>query len=53
MVVSLELKMPHYFNKSAKDLTLSEATILAGIPSTNLLFPFSSEDNAKNSKVLF
>lgn len=38
----------YYFNKSASDLTLAEASILAGIPqSPSKLSPINNEDNAK------
>ncbi len=48
-VFGIENASHYYFNKSAKDLTLSEATILAGIPKAPTYYsPFSSEDNAKN-----
>ena len=42
-----------YFNKSAKDLTLSEATLLAGIPrSPNYYSPFNNFDAAKQRQIL-
>lgn len=47
-VFGIENASMYYFNKHAKDLTLSEATILAGIPkSPSYYSPISNEENAK------
>ena len=47
-VFGIENASLYYFNKHASDLTLSEATILAGIPkSPNNYSPISNEENAK------
>lgn len=38
----------YYFNKNAKDLTLAEASILAGIPKSPVYYsPIENEENAK------
>ena len=48
-VFGIENASQYYFNKSASDLTLSEATMLAGIPqSPNNNSPFKNLENAKN-----
>ncbi len=47
-VFGIENAANYYFNKQAKDLTLAEATILAGIPkSPSYYSPIANEDNAK------
>ena len=48
-VFGIENASQHYFNKSASDLTLSEAAMLAGIPqSPSYNSPFKNSENAKN-----
>ena len=48
-VFGIENASQHYFNKSASDLTLSEAAMLAGIPqSPNYNSPLKNSENAKN-----
>lgn len=45
----IEAASKYYFNKSAKDLSLSEAALLAGIPKgPNHFSPFVSYEKAKN-----
>lgn len=45
----IEAASKHFFNKSAGELTLSEASILAGIPKGPTIYsPFNSSDNAVN-----
>ncbi len=52
-VFGIENAANYYFNKSAKDLTLAEATILAGIPKAPTYFsPFSNEKNAKSRQTI-
>ena len=47
-VLGIENASNYYFNKSAKDLNLAEASILAGIPqSPNAYSPLNNIDNAK------
>lgn len=47
-IFGIENASQYYFNKSAKDLTLAEASILAGIPkSPSNYSPISNYDNAK------
>jgi 1A family penicillin-binding protein len=47
-VFGIENAALYYFNKHAKDLTLAEATILAGIPkSPSNYSPIENEENAK------
>ena len=47
-VLGIENASYYYFNKSAKDLTLAEASILAGIPkSPNAYSPLNNLENAK------
>ncbi len=47
-ILGIENASLYYFNKSAKDLTLAEATMLAGIPkSPNNFSPLNNEENAK------
>ena len=47
-VFGIENASKYYFNKSSKDLTLAEATILAGIPkSPSNYSPINNLDNAK------
>ena len=48
-VFGIENASQYYFNKSASDLNLAEATMLAGIPqSPSYNSPFKNIDNAKN-----
>lgn len=52
-VYGIENASFYYFNKSASDLTLAEATILAGIPkSPSNYSPILNYDNAKNRQYL-
>lgn len=52
-VYGIENASKYYFNKSAKDLTLEEATILAGIPkSPSNYSPISNPEKAKNRQKL-
>lgn len=47
-VFGIENASLYYFNKHAKDLTLAEATILAGIPKSPSYYePIKNEENAK------
>lgn len=47
-VFGIENASKYYFNKSAKDLSLAEASLLAGIPKNPSKYsPFSSSDEAK------
>lgn len=47
-IYGIEKASNYYFNKNAKDLSLAEATILAGIPkSPNRLSPITNYDEAK------
>ncbi len=47
-VFGIENASLYYFNKSSKDLTLAEATILAGIPKSPVYYnPISNLENAK------
>lgn len=48
-VLGIENASYYYFNKSAKDLNLAEASILAGIPQApNAYSPLNNLENAKN-----
>jgi len=48
-VLGIENASYYYFNKSAKDLTLSEASMLAGIPKApNVYSPLNNLETAKN-----
>lgn len=48
-IFGIENASKYYFNKSAKDLTLAEASILAGIPKNPSKYsPLIDEKNAKN-----
>lgn len=52
-VFGIENASNYYFDKSAKDLTLAEATILAGIPkSPNNYEPIGNADKAKKRQLL-
>ncbi|NLM62855.1 MAG: penicillin-binding protein [Mollicutes bacterium] len=52
-VFGIESAAKHYFNKPAKDLTLAEATILAGIPKAPTYYsPINNEENAKERQKL-
>ena len=52
-VFGIENASNYYFGKKAKDLTLAEATILAGIPkSPNNYEPIGNADKAKNRQIL-
>lgn len=52
-IFGIENASKYYFNKSAKDLDLSEATILAGIPKSPTRYsPLSNEDAAKKRQQL-
>lgn len=52
-VYGIENASKYYFNKSAKDLTLAEASILAGIPkSPSNYSPIKNEENAKKRQKL-
>lgn len=52
-IFGIENASQYYFNKHAKDLTLAEATILAGIPkSPSNYSPTSNPDNAKKRQKL-
>lgn len=52
-VFGIENASKYYFGKSAKDLTLSEASILAGIPkSPSNYSPISNYENAKKRQFL-
>lgn len=47
-IFGIENAAKYYFDKNAKDLTLAEATILAGIPKSPVNYsPISNEENAK------
>ena len=49
----IEAASQYYFNKNAKDLNLSEAALLAGIPKGPSYFsPFVAYENAKNRQEL-
>ena len=51
-VLGIENASYYYFNKSAKDLNLSEASMLAGIPkSPNLYSPLNNLDIAKKRQI--
>ena len=53
-VFGIENASQYYFNKHAKDLTLAEATILAGIPkSPSNYSPIENEENAKKDKTQY
>lgn len=52
-VFGIENASMYYFNKHASELTLSEATILAGIPkSPSYYSPIANEENAKKRQEL-
>lgn len=52
-VFGIENAAHYYFDKSAKDLNLSESTILAGIPKSPVYYsPLSNEDNAKTRQMI-
>ena len=52
-VFGIENASKYYFNKSAKDLTLAEATILAGIPKSPTYYsPINNENASKNRQTL-
>lgn len=52
-IYGIEKASQYYFHKSAKDLNLAEASILAGIPkSPSNYSPISNLDNAKNRQKL-
>lgn len=52
-IFGIENASKYYFNKSAKDLTLAEASILAGIPkSPSNYSPTQNPDKAKNRQLL-
>src|SRR5690606_17992490 len=52
-IFGIENAAKFYFNKRAKDLTLAESTILAGIPKHPALFsPLVSEEDAKRRQKL-
>lgn len=52
-IFGIENASKYYFNKKAKDLTLAEATILAGIPkSPSNYSPTSNPENAKKRQKL-
>lgn len=52
-VFGIENASNYYFNKKSKDLTLEEATILAGIPKSPENYePINNEDNAKKRQKL-
>lgn len=52
-IFGIENASKYYFNKSASDLSLAEATILAGIPKGPSLYsPFVNEANAKARQLL-
>ena len=52
-IFGIENASKYYFNKSSKDLTLAEASILAGIPkSPNNYSPISNPKNAKKRQKL-
>lgn len=52
-VYGIEAASLYYFNKNARDLTLSEAALLAGIPKGPSLYsPLTSFDNAKKRQEL-
>lgn len=52
-IFGIENASKYYFNKSAKDLTLAEASILAGIPkSPSNYSPTQNPENAKNRQAL-
>lgn len=52
-VFGIENASNYYFGKSAKDLTLAEATILAGIPKSPSNYePINNSENAKKRQLL-
>lgn len=52
-VYGIENASKYYFNKSAKDLTLAEASMLAGIPKSPTNYaPITNEENAKKRQKL-
>ena len=52
-VFGIENASHYYFNKQAKNLTLAEATILAGIPKSPVYYsPIANEQNAKDRQQL-
>ena len=52
-VFGIENASKYYFNKSAKDLNLAEASILAGIPKWPSVYsPINNEEAAKNRQLL-
>lgn len=52
-IYGIERASKYYFHKSAKDLTLAEASILAGIPkSPSNYSPIINEENAKNRQLI-
>ncbi|MDD2180808.1 MAG: transglycosylase domain-containing protein [Bacilli bacterium] len=52
-VFGIENASNYYFSKSAKDLTLAEATILAGIPKSPTYYsPITNEENAKERQTI-
>ena len=52
-IFGIENASRYYFNKSAKDLNLAEASILAGIPKDPTYYsPISNENNAKKRQEL-
>ena len=52
-VLGIENASYYYFNKSAKDLTLAEASMLAGIPKApNAYSPLNNLDTAKKRQVV-
>ena len=52
-VFGIENASLYYFNKSSKDLTLAEASILAGIPKSPVNYnPISNLENAKKRQVI-
>ncbi len=52
-IFGIENASKYYFGKSAKDLTLAEATILAGIPKSPANYsPIANPENAKNRQAI-
>lgn len=52
-IYGIEAASKYYFHKSAKELTLAEATILAGIPKSPTNYsPLINEENAKERQLL-
>ena len=52
-IYGIEKAANYYFNKNAKDLTLAESAILAGIPkSPNKLSPINNYDEAKKRQAI-